>query len=78
LRNNANFSVLIPELKRMLEVTRDKALEEVEDFYGVGGIPEFTLNVQVPKITGQSTQQFQGWSWRQQIWHTTLHVVVEL
>ena len=45
VRSNASFSTLVPELRRMLEETRDRALEEVEDFYGVGEVPEFTLTV---------------------------------
>ena len=62
VRNNANISTLAPELKQMLEETRDKAFEEVEEFFGAREVPEFMLNVQMPKITGQNTQQFQGWS----------------
>lgn len=77
VRNNSIFSTLAPELKRMMEETRDKAMEEVEEFFGVGEVPEFTLNVQMPKISGQNTQQFQGWSWGQQNWCKTIHVVAE-
>ena len=62
VRNKANFSTLVPELTRMLDEARDKALEEVEEFLGVGVVPEFTLHIQMPKITGQNTQQFQGWT----------------
>ena len=69
----------MPELRRMLEETRDKALEEVEDFYGVGDVPEFTLTVQIqmPKITEQNTQQFSKWNWRQNNLCKTLHVITE-
>jgi hypothetical protein len=76
VRSNANFSTLVPELRRMLAETRDKAMEEVEDFFGVD-VPEFTLQVQMPKITGQNTQQFQGWTWRQQNLRKTIHVIAE-
>lgn len=77
MRSNASFTTLVPELRRMLEETRDKALEEVEDFYGVGDIPEFTLTVQMPKITGQNTQQFSKWNWRQNNLRKMLHVITE-
>jgi len=77
VRSNASFSTLVPELRRMLEETRDKALEVVDDFYGVGEVPEFTLNVQVPKVTGQNTQQFSKWNWRQNNLRKTLHIITE-
>ena len=77
VRNNANSSTLLPELRCMLEATRDKALEEVEDFFGVEEVPEFMLNMQMPKITGQNTQQFTNWNWRQQNLRKTLHVTTE-
>lgn len=77
VRSNASFTTLVPEIRRMLEETRDKALEEVDDFYGVGDVPEFTLNAYTPKITGQNTQQFSKWNWRQQNLRKTLHVITE-
>jgi hypothetical protein len=77
MRINASFATLMPELRRMLEETRYKALEEVEEFFGVGDVPEFTLSVQMPKITGQNTQQFSKWNWRQNNLRKTLHVIVE-
>jgi hypothetical protein len=60
----------------MLLETREKAIVEVEDFFGID-VPEFTLQVQMPKITGQNTQQFQGWTWRQQNLRKTLHIIAE-
>jgi len=77
VRNNPNHSVFIPELKQMLEEERDRAMQDTDDFFNTADPPEFTLSMQVPKITGQNTQQFQGWNWRQQNWRKTLHVVVE-
>jgi len=77
VRNDPNYSVLIPELTRMLEAARDKATEEVPDYFCVQEVPRFQLSMQTPKIQGQNTQLFQGWDYRKQNWRKTLHVVVE-
>jgi hypothetical protein len=77
VRNDPNHAVVIPELTRMLEEVRDRANEEIVDFFGIADPPQFTLSMQTPKVVGQNTQQFQGWDWRKQNWRKTLHIVVK-
>ena len=77
VRNDPNFSVLIPELTRMLEEARDKANAEVTGYFSLQDVPLFQLSMQTPKIQGQNTQLFQGWDYRRQNWRKTLHVIVE-
>ncbi len=77
VRNDPNYSVLIPELSRMLEEARDKATAEMVDYFSIADVPRFQLSVQTPKIQGQNTQLFQGWDWRRQMWRKTLHIIVE-
>ena len=64
VRNDPNHSVMVPEMRRMLEEAREKGCPEVEDFYGFASPPQFTLSMQTPKVAGQNTQQFSGWDWR--------------
>ena len=77
VRNDPNYSVLIPEIIRMLEEARDKANAEVTGYFSLQDVPPFQLSMQTPKIQGQNTQIFQGWNYRRQNWHKTLHVIVE-
>jgi hypothetical protein len=77
VRNDPNHSVMVPEMRRMLEEARVKGNAEVEDFYGFASPPQFTLSMQTPKVAGQNTQQFSGWDWRMQNLRKTLHVIVK-
>ena len=77
VHNYPNYSVLIPELTRMLEEAREKVNSEVAGYYRIEDVPHFQLSMQTPKIQGQKTQLFQGWDYRRQNWHKTLHVIVE-
>ena len=78
VRNDPNYSILIPEISRMLEEARDKkANAEVTGYFSLQDVPPFQLSMQTPKIQGQNTQIFQGWDFRRQHWRKTLHVIVE-
>jgi hypothetical protein len=76
VRNDPNHSVIIPEMTRMLEETRDTATAEVSNYVSIADIPKF-LSMQTSNIQGQNTQLFQGWDWRRQNWWKTLHLIVE-
>jgi hypothetical protein len=77
VQNDPNYSVLIHEITRMLEEARDKANAKVTGYFSLQDIPPFQLSMQTPRIQGQNTQLFQGWDFRRQNWHKTLHLIVE-
>ncbi len=68
LQNNNNNDTILAELKLILQEVKD--IEEKEDEEGsmtyiLHDIPTLNIRKFIPKIPGQDTKPFKGWSGRQ-------------
>jgi hypothetical protein len=77
LRNDNTLETIMAEFRSILQEA--KAIAETEDPENAGhyswmGVPDLGLRKLMPKITGQDTSLFQGWSGRQHEMRKTLTI----
>eukprot|EP00956_Cyclotella_meneghiniana_P025889 scaffold54940_cov39-Cyclotella_meneghiniana.AAC.1 len=80
IRTDNNFETILAEFKRALEEAKDYAESkslEGSDIYILEDIPEMNMRTMTPKIQGQKTEQFQGWSGAQHRLRQVLTVEVD-
>ena len=65
LRTDNTFETIISEFQRALQQAKDYAESknlEGSESYILEDIPDMNIRTMTPKIPGQKTEQFQGWS----------------
>ena len=65
LRTDNTFETIISEFQRALQQAKDYAESnnlEGSEVYILEDIPDMNIRTMTPKIPGQKTEQFQGWS----------------
>lgn len=75
LHNDNTHEIILSEFKRALEEAKDfaeKSSLEGSDVYILEDIPEMNIQTVIPKIIGQKTDVFQGWTGAQ---HRTRQVI---
>eukprot|EP00956_Cyclotella_meneghiniana_P018468 scaffold30756_cov39-Cyclotella_meneghiniana.AAC.6 len=80
IRTDNAFETILAEFKRALEEAKDYAENknlEGSDIYILEDIPEMNMRTMTPKIQGQKTEQFQGWSGAQHRMRQVLTVEVD-